>query len=66
MTFKEARAGAGLSQIVAGERLGISNTTISMWETEKSLPRADLLPKIAALYNCTIEELLGSVDTDAA
>lgn len=58
MTFRAKRKAAGLSQIQVSKRLKVSNSTVSMWETGRSLPRADLLPKLAALYNCTIDELL--------
>jgi transcriptional regulator with XRE-family HTH domain len=47
-----------LTQIQVAKELGISNTTVSMWETGNALPSAKLLPKIAALYNCTVDELL--------
>jgi hypothetical protein len=30
-----------------------------MWETGESFPRSELLPKIATLYGCIIEELYG-------
>jgi transcriptional regulator with XRE-family HTH domain len=37
---------------------GLERSTVAKWETDASKPRADLLPKIADLYNCTIDELL--------
>ena len=57
-TFKYYRLMAGLRQAEVAECLGVSQTTVSMWETGENHPRAELLPKIAALYNCTIDELL--------
>ncbi len=29
-----------------------------MWDTGRNNPRADMLPKIAKLYGCTVDELL--------
>ena len=66
MNFKNMRKKAGYGQKTVAKRLGISNTTISMWETGASLPRADLLPKIAALYGCTVDDLLRDEDAETA
>jgi len=57
--FKRFRKCAGLKQVDAAARLAVAQSTISMWETGESLPRAELLPKIAALYGCTIDDLYG-------
>ena len=62
MKFREMRKRAGLRQSDVAERLGISDSSVSIWETGGALPRASLLPDIARLYGCTIEELLGSND----
>lgn len=51
------RKQSGLGQDAAAAKLGISRSTLSMWETGQSMPQTDKLPKIAALYGCTIDEL---------
>lgn len=56
--FKEKRERLNITQKEVARILNVSNTTISMWETGDTLPRADMLPKIAALYGCTIDDLL--------
>ena len=38
--------------------VGVQRTTVAMWESGKSRPRAELLPKLAKLFGCSIEELL--------
>lgn len=58
MSFVTARKKAFLSQRAAAESLNVTDATVCMWETGKTLPRAALLPKIAELYGCSIEELL--------
>lgn len=58
MGFKQARKRAGLTLIAAGEKLGISASAISQWETGQSFPSTERLPQIAALYGCTVDELL--------
>ena len=59
VALKKRREAANLMQVEVAQKLGVSNTAISMWETGESLPRAEMLPKIAALYNCSIDELMG-------
>lgn len=58
--FKSLREIAGLKQIEVAQKLEIRQTTVSMWESGKSHPHAALLPKLATLYNCTIDQLLAS------
>ena len=58
MSFLSARNKAGLSQAAVAEKLGIAPASVSQWETGKTVPKADRLPEIAALYRCTVDELL--------
>lgn len=58
MGLAAARAKAGLSQAAVAKALGITDAAVCLWETGKTLPRAALLPKLAVLYGCTIDELL--------
>ncbi len=53
----ELRQAAGLSQAELAERLGVRQSTVSLWETAARSPRFDQLPAIAnALGGCTIEK----------
>ena len=56
--LKKQREKVGLTQQAVADVLNLRQTTVSMWETGDSLPRADLLLKIAELYGCTVDELL--------
>lgn len=56
--FKNRRLSAGLTQEEVAKLLGISRTTVTMWETSDVRPKADMLLDIAQIYGCTIEELL--------
>lgn len=58
MSFLSARTNAGLSQAKVARELGITNAAVCLWETGKTRPRASLLVKLAALYGCTVDELL--------
>lgn len=57
MSMKEWRLKAKMTQEEVAQKLNIQRTTVSMWETGESNPRADKLPQLAALYGCTIDEL---------
>lgn len=58
MRFTELREKAGLTQKQAAAALGVDQSAISFWETGANNPRASLLPKIATLYGCTVDDLL--------
>lgn len=40
------------------EKLGVTTVSVCQWETGKTLPRTALLLDIAALYGCSVDELL--------
>jgi len=54
----QLRDNTGLLQIEVADALGLTQGAVSQWETGLSTPRTDLLPKIAKLYGCTVDELL--------
>ncbi len=58
MGFLSARKKRGLSQAEVAVELGVSDASVSMWETGKTMPRASLLVKLANLYNCSVDDLL--------
>lgn len=63
--FLSARKRAGLTQHEVAEALNISDASVCQWETGKTLPRTQLLPQLAALYKCTIDELLVPDDVES-
>ena len=48
----------GWKQQEAAARLGVTDKTISKWETGRGLPDISALPEVAALYGVTVDELL--------
>ena len=60
MSFLSARKKTGMSQAEVGKRLGVSDATVSMWETGVTTPVGKRIPQIAALYGCSIDELFKS------
>ena len=52
------RREAGYTQERLGEKLGVSNKTVSRWETGAYLPPVEMLQAISDLYGVSINELL--------
>ncbi len=48
---------AGLTQAQLAEELGIERPTLACWETGVNWPSARMLPQIADLLLCSIDEL---------
>lgn len=58
LSFKSAREKSGLTQRDLATELGIDQSTVSLWEVGKTQPRAKLLPRLAIILGCTVDELL--------
>lgn len=62
------RRGAGMTQQELAEKLGVTNRTISKWETGETFPETSQLVPLADLFHVTVDELLrgcGSVERTA-
>ncbi len=53
------RKALGLTQDSLAEQLGITAQAISKWENDQSCPDISMLPKLAEIFRCTTDELLG-------
>ena len=52
------RRKAGLTQIELARKLGYSaQSVVSAWESGAKMPPARILPKLALVLNCTIDDL---------
>lgn len=51
----------GLSQYDLGELVGMSTSTVGMWETDKRDPNSKMIVKLANIFGVTCDELLGNV-----
>lgn len=58
--FKTLRKQKGMSQETLAQQLNIVRQTISKWEKGLSVPDADILTRIAELFEVSVSELLGS------
>ena len=54
----ELRKEKGLTQEQFGEKVGVTNKTVSRWETGTYLPPADVLLNMSELFGVSINELL--------
>jgi len=57
--LKKLRQAKGITQEDLAEYVGISFQAISKWERGEAFPDITLLPKIAAYYNVSVDDLLG-------
>ena len=55
--MREFREKAGLTQQQVAAAMGVTNGVVSHWESGRKLPNAAKLPRIAALYKCSINDL---------
>ena len=54
----ELRKEHGLTQAELGEKLGVTNKTVSRWETGNYMPPVEMLEELSRMYDMTINELL--------
>ncbi|MBR6528269.1 MAG: helix-turn-helix transcriptional regulator [Lachnospiraceae bacterium] len=52
------RKAAGYTQQEVADYLGITNKTVSKWESGAGLPEISILPAVAEMYDVTVDELL--------
>jgi len=60
--IKELREKKGLTQGKLAELLGLSRSTIAMYETNNSNPDYETLKKLSALFGVSIDYLLGNTE----
>jgi transcriptional regulator with XRE-family HTH domain len=60
--LKDLRQSKKITQDKLSAALGVSRSTISMWEIDASEPDKDMLSRIADYFNVTIDFLLGRSD----
>ena len=60
--IKRLRLRAGYTQLELAQKLNISNTTLSQYESELRVPSDEIKVKIAYLFDVSIDYLLGNSD----
>ena len=61
-TIARERRGRGVTQEALAAHLGVSKAAVSKWELGQSLPDVSLLPRIAAFFSLTLDELFDWCD----
>ncbi len=56
--IKDLREKSGMTQLQLAEKLGVSDKTVSKWETAKGYPDITLLEPIAKAFNISVTELI--------
>ena len=68
MTFgekiKKLRTERGLTQDELAEKIFVTRTAISKWETDKGYPGIDSLKQLSQLFNISIDELISESDIE--
>jgi len=60
--LKMLREKRGWTQALAAEKLGVSSQVVSNYERDYRSPDKEALSKIAQIYNCSLDWLLGLTD----
>lgn len=63
--IKELREAMGWSQVQLGEKLGVHFNTVGNWEDGTSEPKSSMLAKMASLFGCSVEHVMGLPDMEA-
>ena len=58
MVVKSKRLKKNITQDELARMLGVTQQAVMKWENGSSQPRAALLPKLADILGCTVDELL--------
>ena len=61
---KAQREKMGLSSTELASKLDIQKTRVSMWETNGTVPRQEMLFKVCKFFNVSADYLLGNDRTD--
>nr|DAO66773.1 MAG TPA: Helix-turn-helix XRE-family like protein [Caudoviricetes sp.] len=64
MVVRTKRMDRNITQEELAQRLGVSQQAIAKWENGSSQPRTALLPKLADILGCTVDELLRGGEAD--
>ena len=58
ITLKILREKANLTQQQLADKLKIDRSSIAKWETGYCFPRTSMLPQLAKILGCSVDELL--------
>lgn len=64
MMIASLRKEKGMTQMELAEKMGITDKAVSKWERDLSCPDVNSLPKLAEIFDVTVDELM-QVKTEA-
>lgn len=64
--IKELRVKNALTQVELAKKLNIAQNTLSYWESGKTEPNGEALAKLSAIFDVSIDYLLGQTDQRVA
>lgn len=53
----ELRKARGMSQTALARTLNVTTQAVGAWEVGRNTPKTEMLPKLAEVFDCTIDEL---------
>ena len=59
------RKEAGLTQMLLAQAVGVSRSTVAMWESGKSAPTSEKIPILADKLGCSIDDLFRAPQASA-
>ena len=65
MNLRKIRESKGYSQVQLALKLGVTQGAVSQWESGFSFPNTRKLTELAAVLDCTVDELLKGEEKDA-
>ena len=57
ISLKAARINAGLNQTAAAHQIGVSVSTLKLWETGKTFPKQPMIEKLCEVYGVSYDQL---------
>lgn len=62
MRIRVLRESQKMTQQGLADLMGVERTTVAMWESGTNSPRADMLPPLAKILGCRIDDLFEEMD----
>jgi len=59
-SIKFMREALKITQVQLAKLLKVRQSTVAMWENGKNKPRADKLPQLAKVLQCSIDDLFAN------
>ena len=58
MMISSLRKESGMTQLELAEKMGVTDKAVSKWERDLSYPDVNSLPKLAEVFNVSVDELM--------